>query len=140
MLSQIFAKEDFADWASFKADHTIDICSQWPGTLSIQPFWTDELIRLLLVIYFTSHFEIKLKNSFPSTFKRAIGQKSLMLERQGGFGYIVFHGIKALQWHYRMFETWTKNIEEKSTNLCTLFIYFVWNSIKSRAWCIPSSS
>ena len=85
MSSQMFAKEDFVDRASFKADHTIEIYSQQPGTLSIQPFWMDELIRLLLVIIcFTSRFEIKLKNSFPSTFKRAIGQKSLMLEGQGG--------------------------------------------------------
>ena len=81
----MFAKEDFTDRASFKADHTIDICFQQPGTLSIQPFYTDVLIRLLLVIIcFTSRFEIKLKNSFPSTFKRAIGRKSLMLEGQGG--------------------------------------------------------
>ena len=85
MSSQMFVKEDFVDQASFKADHTIDICSQQPGTLSIQPFWMDELIRLLLVIIcFTSRFEIKLKNSFPSPFKRAIGQTSLMLEGQGG--------------------------------------------------------
>ena len=85
MSSQMFAKEDFTDRASFKADHTIDICFQQPGTLSIQPFYTDVLIRLLLVIIcFTSRFEIKLKNSFPSTFKRAIGRKSLMLEGQGG--------------------------------------------------------
>ena len=84
MSSQMFAKEDFVDRASFKADHTIDICSQQPGSLSIQPFWADELIRLLLVICFTSRFEIKLKNSFPSTFKRIIGRKSLMLEGQGG--------------------------------------------------------
>ena len=84
MSSQMFVKEDFVDRASFKADHTIDICSQQPGTLSIQPFWMDELIRLLLVIIcFSSCFEIKLKNSFASTFKRAIGQKSLMLEGQG---------------------------------------------------------
>ena len=73
MSSQMFAKEDFLDQASFKADH------------AIQPFWMDELIRLLLVIIcFTSRFEIKLKNSFPSPFKRAIGQTSLMLEGQGG--------------------------------------------------------
>ena len=84
MSSQIFAK-DFVDWASFKADHTIDICSQQPGTLSIQPFWTDVLIRLLLVIIFlTSRFVIKLKKSFPSTFKRAIRWKLLMLEGQVG--------------------------------------------------------
>ena len=84
MSSQMFAK-DFVDWASFKTDLTIDICSQQPGTLSIQPFWTVVLIRLLLVIIFlTSRFEIKLKRSFPSTFKRAIGGKSLMLEGQGG--------------------------------------------------------
>ena len=57
MSSQMFAKEDFVDRASFKADHTFDICSQQPGTLSIQPFWTDVLIRLLLVIIcFTSRF------------------------------------------------------------------------------------
>ena len=78
MSSQMFAKEDFEDRASFKADHTIDICSQ-------QPFWTDVLIRLLLVIIcFTSRFEIKVKNNFPSTFRMAIGRKSLMLEGQGG--------------------------------------------------------
>ena len=84
-ISQIFAKEDLVEQASFKADHTIDICSQQPGALSIQPFCTGVLIRLLLVIIsFTSRFEINLKNSFLSTFKRTIGQKSLVLEIQGG--------------------------------------------------------
>ena len=34
MSSQIFAKKDFVDWASFKADNTIDICSQQPGSLT----------------------------------------------------------------------------------------------------------
>ena len=81
MSSEMFAKEDFVDRTSFKADHTIDICSQQPGTLSIQPFLTDELIRLLLVIIcFTIRFEIRLKNSFHSTFKNAIGWKPLMLK------------------------------------------------------------
>ena len=62
----MFAKEDFVYWASFKVDHMIDICSQQPGTLPLQPFCTDVLIRLLLVIiWFTSRFEIKLKNSPP---------------------------------------------------------------------------
>ena len=56
MSSQMFAKEDFVDQASFKGDHTIDTCSQQPGTLSIQPFWIDELIRLLLVIMFHQSF------------------------------------------------------------------------------------
>ena len=85
MSSQMFAKEDFVDWVSFKADHIIGISCQQPGTLPMQPFCTDVLIRLCLVIIcFTSRFEIKLKNSFPSTFKRAIGRKSLMLEGQGG--------------------------------------------------------
>ena len=57
MSSQMFAKEDFVDRASFKGDSAIDISSKQPGTLSIQPFWTDVLIRLLLVIIcFTSRF------------------------------------------------------------------------------------
>ena len=39
----------------------------------------------VVVSYYLVHqsFEIKLKNSFLSTFKSAIGQKSLMLEGQG---------------------------------------------------------
>ena len=85
MSSQMFAKEDLVDRASFTADHTIDTCYQQPGILSIQPFGIDVLIRLLLVIIcFTSRFEIKVKNSFPSSFQRAMGLKSLMLEGEGG--------------------------------------------------------
>ena len=87
----MFAKEDSVDQASFKADHTIDICSQQPGTLSIQPFLMDELIKLLLVIIcFPSRFEIKLKNSFPSTFL------DVKRTRWFGFGYIMLHGISPL--------------------------------------------
>ena len=36
MSSQIFAKEDFVDRASFKVDHTIDICSQQPVRLILR--------------------------------------------------------------------------------------------------------
>ena len=89
MSSQMFAKEDFVDRASFKADHTIEIYSQQPGTLSIQSFWMDELIRLLC---FTSRFEIKLKNSFPCTFKRAIGWKSLRDK-------VVWFWVYSAPWH-----------------------------------------
>ena len=55
---------------------TIEICFQQYATLSIQPFCTDVLISLLLVIIicFTSGFEIKLKNSFSLLAMRVIAQ------------------------------------------------------------------
>ena len=60
MSSQTFAKGDLVEQTSFKADHTIYIC--------LHTFCSDVLIRLLVIISFT-----KLKSSFPSTFKRAVG-------------------------------------------------------------------
>ena len=45
--SQILAKEDIVERASFKADHNFGVCCHQPGALSMQP---DVLIRLLLVI------------------------------------------------------------------------------------------
>ena len=38
MSSHMFARLDLLDRASFNADHTIDICSQHPGTFFMQPF------------------------------------------------------------------------------------------------------
>ena len=43
MSSQIFAKKDFVDWASFKADNTIDICSQQPESLT----WNSNYLYML---------------------------------------------------------------------------------------------
>ena len=76
MSRQIFAEEDLVEWASIMADPTIEICFQQYATLSIQPFCTDVLISLLLVIIicFTSGFEIKLKNSCSLLAMRVIAQ------------------------------------------------------------------
>ena len=75
--NQIEAAEDFLALASFNTDQTMDKCSQQPGTFSMQPFCTDKLIILLFwTRWLTNRLEIRLKKSLPSTFKRAIGQKS----------------------------------------------------------------
>ena len=83
--SHIVAKDKFLDLASFRAAQTIEMCSQHPGTFSIQPFCTDLFINLLLFIKcFSRRLETKLKKSLPSTFSKAIGQKSEMLCAVGG--------------------------------------------------------
>ena len=71
-----FGKEDLVEWASIMTDPTIEICFQQYVTLSLQPFCTVVLITLVLVIiiWFTSGFEIKLKNSFSLCAMRVIAQ------------------------------------------------------------------
>ena len=86
--SHIVARDKFLDLASFRAAQTIEICSQQPGTFSIQPFCTDLFIILLLLIKCVSrHLETKLKKSVPSTFSSAIGRKSEMLCAVGGLTF-----------------------------------------------------
>ena len=87
MSSHMFAKFEWFKRACFNADQTMDICSQQPGTFSIQPFWIEVLINLLLEIMWDSNrLEMRLKNNLPSTLTRAIGRKSLILD---GFGNLV---------------------------------------------------
>ena len=73
----------FSAFLDFKSSQKTDICSQQPRTSSMQPFWIDEFIKLLLKICFSSHLDRILKNNFPSTFKKDIGLKSLMLIGSG---------------------------------------------------------
>ena len=76
MSNHIVTKDKFLDLVSFRAVQTIEMCSQHPGTFSIQPFCTDLFINLLLLIKcFSRGLETKLKKSLPSTFIKAIGQK-----------------------------------------------------------------
>ena len=59
-------------------------CSQQSGTFSIQPFWVELWMNLLLYIKWVSRgLEIKLKKSLPSTSKRAVGWKSKSLVSDG---------------------------------------------------------
>ena len=50
--SHIVAKDKFLDLASFRAAQTTEICSQHPGTFSIQPFCTDLFIKNYLLNVF----------------------------------------------------------------------------------------
>ena len=80
-MSAILLLSVFLD---FNSSQTTSICSQQSGTFSMQSFWIDQFINLLLYIYmFLSRLDRILKNNFPSTFQRDIGLKSLMLF---GFG------------------------------------------------------
>ena len=89
--SNIVAKDKFLDFASFRAAQTIEICSQHPGTFSIQPFCTDLFINWLLLVKCVSRrLETRLKKSLRSTFSSAIGRKSEMLCTVGGLTF----GIK----------------------------------------------
>ena len=74
------------EWASFKADHTIDICSQQPGTLSIQPFCIDMLISL----------ESKRnKHGINSIFIKQSDPLDMQVRREEGkvTGFIVKHNV-----------------------------------------------
>ena len=83
--SHIVGKDKFLDLAYYRAAQTIGMCSQHPGTFSIQPFCTDLFINLLLLIKcFSRCLEIKLRKGLPSTFSKSIGQKSEMLCAVGG--------------------------------------------------------
>ena len=86
--SHIVAKNKFLDLASFRAAHTIEMCSQHPGTFSIQLFCTDLFINMLLLIKCSSRrLETKLMKSLPSTFGKAIGRKSEILCAVGGLTF-----------------------------------------------------
>ena len=86
--SHIVAKDKFLDLASFRAAQTIEMCSQHRETFSIQPFCTYVFINLLLFIKcFSRRLETKRKKSLPSTFSKAIGQKSEMLCAVGGLTF-----------------------------------------------------
>ena len=86
--SHIIAADNFLDMASFEAAQTIEICSQLPGTFSVQPFCTVLSINFLLLIKcFSRLLETKLKKSFPSTFSSTTGQKSGMLYAVGGLTF-----------------------------------------------------
>ena len=84
MSNHIVAKVDLWVLASFRACQTMERCSQQPGTFSIQPFWIELLMNLFLYTKWISRrLEIRMKKSFPSTFKRAIGRKSGSLVSDG---------------------------------------------------------
>lgn len=71
--SHIVARSDLLTRASLRAAQTIDMCSQQPGTFSIQPFWSDVLINLLVLIMWASNrLDTRLNKSLPSTFNKAI--------------------------------------------------------------------
>ena len=97
MSNHIVAKVDLWVLASFRACQTMERCSQQPGTFSIQPFWIELLMNLLLYIKWISRrLEIRLKKSFPSTFKRAIGRKSESLVSDGvlTLGIYIFWALR----------------------------------------------
>ena len=97
--SHIVAKDKFLDLASFRAAQNIEMCFQHRGTFSIQPFCTDLLINLLLFIKcFSRCLETKLKKSLPSTFSKAIGQKSEMLCAVGGLTFGIQISLALRHW------------------------------------------
>ena len=86
--SHIVGKDKFLDLASFRTAQIIEICSQHPGTFSLQPFCIDLFINLLSLIKCVSgSLESKLQKNLPSTFSSAIGQKPEML---CSFGELTF--------------------------------------------------
>ena len=59
----------------------------------------EELISLLLVMmWFSSLLETRLKNNLPSTFKREIGRKSLILIGLGGLALGIYTSVATLHW------------------------------------------
>ena len=133
--SHIVARDKFLDLASFRAAQTIEICSQQPGTFSIQPFCTDLFIILLLLIKCVSRrLETKLKKSLPSTFSSAIGRKSdVMCSWRLNFWDINFLGTPPLEWYYALIHTRKKDFKKKLIYFRAFFVDFIGYSIKPRS-------
>ena len=128
MSYHITAKLDFLALASLRACQTIDRCSQQPGIFSMQPFCIDLSINLLLCIRWASRgLETKLRKSLPSTFKRAIGQKSdsFVLGRTANFGDVNLLSPSSLNGNFAPFKTSLKSFEKKFAYFGTFFVNLV---------------
>ena len=102
----------------------------------MQPFSIDEYFKLLLKISFSSALDKILKNNFPSTFKRDIGLKSLMLFGSGLpeiFGDINLSINSLWNGYNTIFKTRLKQIKQIITNIETEFVYFIRNHLDSRS-------
>ena len=64
--NRIVAMDNFLDLASFRVAQTIEICSQHPGTVSIQPFCTDLGILLGHLFSFVHANKLKLAISLSN--------------------------------------------------------------------------
>ena len=116
--SHIIAKDKFLDLASFRAAQTIEMCSQHPGTFSIQHFCTD-------------------KKSLPSTFSKAIGQNwDVMCSCRINFWDINFLGTPPLMWYYALVHTRKKELKNKLIYFWALFVDLIEYSIRPWSWWI----
>ena len=129
--SRAVAKVDFWVLTSFRACKTMERCSQQQGAFSIQPIYIESLMNLLLHIKWVSKcLEVRLKKSLPSTFKRAIGQKSESLVSDQGLTLQIYISWALCHWRgFCTFWTCLKIFENEFVFCHTFFVNLVMYTI-----------